>query len=175
MEFLSSYYVSIQKPINIKCIDLNNCEVIRGSPISHILVPFDDSKHASSAFGFALTLAKNFGARITVISVVQEEIKNSWISGVPGREKGMTERSTSRLEKKIELLKIHAEKFDISFDSAVLSSSSVAETILTITREYKIDFIVMGSRGKGMLKEMMLGRVSTNVALNAPCPVLLIK
>ncbi len=165
----------MQKPINIKCIDLSNCEIVGGSPISHILVPFDESKHASSAFGFALTLAKNFGARISVISVVQEDIKNSWVSGTPGREKGMTERSTSRLEKQFELLKIQAEKFNVHFDSSVLTSNSVAETILTVTREYKIDFIVMGSRGKGMLKEMMLGRVSTNIALNASCPVLLIK
>ncbi len=175
MGFLSLYYVSIQKPINIQCIDLNHCEISYGSPISHILVPFDDSKHASRAFGFALTLAKNFGALISVISVVQEKIKSSWVNDVPGREKGMTERSSSRLEKLTELLKIQAEKFDVRFDSAVLTSSSVAETILTVTREYKIDFIVMGSRGKGMSQEMMLGRVSTNVALNAPCPVLLVK
>lgn len=175
MGFLRNYYMSIVKPVNIKCVDLNNCELVAGTPISHILVPFDESEHASRAFGFALTLAKNFGALISVISVVQEEIKNSWISGTPGREKGMTERSSRRLEKGIELLQIQAEKFDVRFESAVMSSKTVAETLLTIIRNYKIDFVVMGSRGKGMHKEMMLGRVSTTLALNAPCPVLLIK
>lgn len=167
--------MSIQKPINIKCVDLTNCESIPGSPITKILVPFDDSEHAARAFGFALTLAKNYDASVSVVSIVQEEIKNSWISGTPGREKGMTERSSTRLENKAGLLQLQAEKFGIRFESAVLTSNSVAETLLTIIREYKIDFVVMGSRGKGMHKEMMLGRISTHVALNSSCPVLLIK
>ncbi len=167
--------MSIQNPINIKCFDLYKCESIPGSPITKILVPFDDSEHAARAFGFALTLAKNYNAMISVVSVVQEEIKNSWISGTPGREKGMTERSTTRLEKKAELLKVQAEKFDVRFESTVVTSKSVSETLLTFIREYKIDFVVMGTRGKGMHKEMMLGRISTNVALNSPCPVLLVK
>jgi len=167
--------VSIQKPVNIKCVDLYNCESIPGSPITKILVPFDDSEHAARAFGFALTLAKNYGAMVSVVSVVQEEIKNSWISGTPGREKGMTERSSSRLENKAGLLQLQAEKFDVRFESAVVTSNTVAETLLTIIREYKIDFVVMGSRGKGMHKEMMLGRISTHVALNSSCPVLLVK
>lgn len=167
--------MSIQKPINIKCVDLTNCESIPGSPITKILVPFDDSEHAARAFGFALTLAKNFGASVSLVSVVQEEIKNTWISGTPGREKGMTERSSTRLENKAGLLQLQAEKFGIRFESAVVTSNSVAETLLTIIREYKIDFVVMGSRGKGMHKEMMLGRISTHVALNSSCPVLLIK
>lgn len=167
--------MSIQKPINIKCVDLSNCESIPGSPITKILVPFDDSEHAARAFGFALTLAKNYDASVSVVSIVQEEIKNSWISGTPGREKGMTERSSTRLENKAGLLQLQAEKFGIRFESAVVTSNSVAETLLTIIREYKIDFVVMGSRGKGMHKEMMLGRISTHVALNSSCPVLLVK
>ena len=167
--------MSIQKSINIKCTDLTNCEIIPGSPITKILVPFDDSEHASRAFGFALTLAKNFGASVSVISVVQEEIKNSWISGTPGREKGMTERSSTRLENRAGSLQLEAEKFDVRFESAVVTSNSIAETLLTIIRQYKIDFVVMGSRGKGMHKEMMLGRISTHVALNSSCPVLLVK
>ncbi len=149
--------------------------MIPGSPITKILVPFDDSEHATRAFGFALSLAKNFGASISVISVVQEEIKNSWISGTPGREKGMTERSSTRLENRAGSLQLQAEKFDIRFESAVVTSNTIAETLLTIIRQYKIDFVVMGSRGKGMHKEMMLGRISTHVALNSNCPVLLIK
>ena len=167
--------MSIQKSINIKCTDLTNCEIIPGSPITKILVPFDDSEHASRAFGFALTLAKNFGASVSVISIVQEEIKNSWISGTPGREKGMTERSSTRLENRAGSLQLEAEKFGVRFESAVVTSNSIAETLLTIIRQYKIDFVVMGSRGKGMHKEMMLGRISTHVALNSSCPVLLIK
>jgi nucleotide-binding universal stress UspA family protein len=167
--------MSLEKPLNIVCSDFYNCDVIKGAPMRHILVPFDDARHATKAFSLALTLAKTFGAWITAASVVQEDIKNSWISGTPGREKGMSERSVTRLDDKMKLLQLQAQKFGVKFDSVIMTSSTVAETMLSFIREYNIDFIVMGSRGKGMLKEMMLGRVSTNVALNSPCPVLIVK
>jgi len=73
------------------------------------------------------------------------------------------------------LLQLQAQKFGVKFDSVIMTSSTVAETMLSFIREYNIDFIVMGSRGKAMMKEMMLGRISTTVALNSPCPVLIVK
>ena len=167
--------MSLEKPLNIVCSDFYNCDVIKGAPMRHILVPFDDARHATKAFSLALTLAKTFGAWITAASVVQEDIKNSWISGTPGREKGMSERSVTRLDDKMKLLQLQAQKFGVKFDSVIMTSSTVAETMLSFIREYNIDFIVMGSRGKAMTKEMMLGRISTTVALNSPCPVLIVK
>jgi len=167
--------MSLEKLQHIVCSDFYNCDVIKGAPMRHILVPFDDAPHATKAFSLALTLAKTFGAWITAASVVQEDIKNSWISGTPGREKGMSERSVTRLDDKMKLLQLQAQKFGVKFDSVIMTSSTVAETMLSFIREYNIDFIVMGSRGKAMMKEMMLGRISTTVALNSPCPVLIVK
>ena len=167
--------MSLAQQQHIVCSDYYNCDVIKGTPMRHILVPFDDAPHATRAFSLALTLAKTFGSWITVASVVQEDIKNSWVRGVPSREKGMSERSVSRLDKKMQLLQVQAQKFGVKFDSVIMTSSNVAESMLSFIREYNIDFIVRGSRGKGMMKEMMLGRVSTNVALNSACPVLLVK
>jgi nucleotide-binding universal stress UspA family protein len=138
-------------------------------------VPFDNSSHAARSFGNALDMARNRGASIIVISVIQDDIKKSWVNDTPTREKNMTKNSTVILKEGIRKLQSQAKKLNIGFDSTIVSSKSIAETIISFASTNKIDLVVMGTRGKGMPKEMMLGRVSTDVALNAHCPVLLVK
>jgi nucleotide-binding universal stress UspA family protein len=143
--------------------------------IKKILVPFDNSSHASRAFGHALDLAKKFGASIIVISVIQEEFKKSWVNDTPTREKNMSRKSRTKLREGIKELQNQAQKISIRIEQEILTSRNIAESIISFISSKKIDYVVMGTRGKGMQKEMMLGRVSTSVALNANCPVVLVK
>jgi nucleotide-binding universal stress UspA family protein len=46
--------------------------------------------------------------------------------------------------------------------------------ILKILESEDISLIVMGTQGKGFIKEIFLGSVAHNVSRLAPCPVLLI-
>ena len=57
----------------------------------------------------------------------------------------------------------------------ILESNTIAESIISFATKKSIDYIVMGTHGNGMVKEMMLGRISTSIALNAHCPVVLVK
>jgi len=159
----------------IVCKDLDDCEVVNSSSITKIMIPFDNSKHASNAFGLALTLAKKFGASVTMVSVIQEDISRSWVGGTPGREKGMGGNSTNIIKEKLKASEAQAKKFGVQFDSEMITSAGVADSLISFISARKIDFVIMGTRGNGMAKEMMLGRVSTSVALNANCPVLLVK
>ena len=159
----------------VLCSGLDNCTIVRGNTIRRILVPFDNSSYAARSFGTALDMAKNRGASVVVISVIQEEITKSWVNDTPTREKNMTKSSKDILKEGIKMMKDQAKKIGIGFDSTIVSSRNIAETIISFASTNKIDLVVMGTRGKGMPKEMMLGRVSTDVALNAHCPVMLVK
>ncbi|MDX1532968.1 MAG: universal stress protein [Nitrosopumilaceae archaeon] len=167
--------MSDSRVTQVLCSDLDSCNVVQGNTVRKILVPFDNSSHSARSFGTALDMAKNRGASIVVISVIQEEIRKSWVNDTPTREKNMTKNSSDILKEGIRKLQKQAQNLGIGFDSTIVSSKSIAETIISFASTNKIDLVVMGTRGKGMPKEMMLGRVSTDVALNAHCPVLLVK
>ncbi|MEX1150825.1 MAG: universal stress protein [Nitrosopumilaceae archaeon] len=55
----------------IICKSLNECQIIDTPIMRNILVPFDDSKHATRVFGYALTLAKTFGASMLIVAITQ--------------------------------------------------------------------------------------------------------
>ncbi len=57
----------------------------------------------------------------------------------------------------------------------VLLQGDPASVILASAERKKYDVIIMGSRGMGQLKELLLGSVSSKVIHHSLCPVLLIR
>ena len=56
-----------------------------------------------------------------------------------------------------------------------LEAGDPAAMILSIAEHEKVDFIVLGSRGLGTIREHMLGSVSHRVTTHAVCPTLIVK
>ena len=57
----------------------------------------------------------------------------------------------------------------------VVAAGDPADTILARARREKADIIVLGSRGLGAIKELVLGSVSHDVAHKAKVPCLIVK
>lgn len=162
-------------PSQIVCTDLDHCGTVNVSLVRNILVPFDSSKHAVRAFGHALDLAKKYGASIIIVAVTDENTESEWVNDTPSRQRAINKSRSAELKQAFKKLQDITMRFGISFDSAILESTNIGESIISFASMRKVDYIVMGTHGNGMPKEMMLGRVSTSVALNAHCPVVLIK
>ena len=58
--------------------------------------------------------------------------------------------------------------------STRLETGRPAETILSVADEEKADMIVLGARGLGPVKELLLGSVSHRVLAHAHCPTLIV-
>ena len=159
----------------IICNDLDNCNVADNKLVSKILFPFKDSKHAPNVFGHALTIAKLQGASITVVSIVNKDIAGRWVNGTPSRQSSVSLGSVDILKKGIKKLENLAKKFNVPFDHTIIPSRKVSDSILSLIDSQKIDLVVMGTKGNAMWKEMLMGRVSSTVGINAKCPVLLVK
>lgn len=158
----------------IVCSDLEHCN-IASTLIRHILVPFDNSKHAVHAFGHALDLAKKYGAAVTVVAITDENQDSEWVNDTPSRQKIIAKSRNAEFRRIFKVLEADAAKFQIPISCMILESNTISESLISFASLKKVDYIVMGTHGKGMVKEMMLGRVSTSVALNAHCPVVLVK
>ena len=58
--------------------------------------------------------------------------------------------------------------------SKQIETGTPAEAILAAAEKEKANLIVLGSRGLGPVKELLLGSVSHRVATHAPCPTLIV-
>jgi len=56
-----------------------------------------------------------------------------------------------------------------------LRYGNIPKEIVAVADEENVKLIVMGAHGKGLLSELLLGSVSTDVIREAKCPVLIVK
>lgn len=146
----------------ISCIKAIGCDMS-----NHILFPTDFSENADLAFDYVTKMAV-LGAKKITLCHVQDK---SRISEYP--EDTFTkirDIDNARLQDMKELLQ---KKAEVEVDT-FLSYGSPAIEILKLIREQNAQLVVMGSQGRGFVKELFLGSVSNNVARNSVASVLLI-
>ena len=123
--------------------------------IHRILVPVDGSMSGCKAVDEALLLAEQSGAELDFVYVASNINKDIPSHIVFDRiwERLPAERTARRHVK----------------------SGNVARSIIEVAEEQQSDMIVMGSRGLGLLKGVLIGSVSQKVIEEAKIPVMVIK
>jgi len=137
-----------------------------------LLVPIDGSDNSLKALKAAIDMAKGPGGRLHVINVhppilsgnVKRFISADVISDYYREE---SEKALSPAREAIAQAGVQAD-----FKAEV---GPVAETIVNYAKDHGCDHIVMGTRGMGLVKGMLLGSVTTKVISLSDVPVTLIK
>ncbi len=138
--------------------------------ITSILVPFDGSDHAEKALDYALNLAEKHDANVEILTVVDEvKMAPDWAREYSEK---LREQSEDVLTKAFS--KAVKEKPNIKI-SKCLAEGYASEEIVKCAEKGYHDLIVMGSRGMGIVRGLVLGSVSTRVANQAGIPVLIVK
>ncbi|MEM2148169.1 MAG: universal stress protein [Candidatus Bathyarchaeia archaeon] len=150
-----------------------------------ILVPLDGSEHSLKALNIAIQIAKKFSGKITLINVYSVSVRpvvvpepatfTPAIPMMPPAEyskiaEAAKEAGTRILTENAE--KVKAEGIEVETQ---LREGNTVNEIVKAAKEGNFDIIVMGARGLGKIKGMLLGSVSDGVIRNAPCPVLITK
>lgn len=66
-------------------------------------------------------------------------------------------------------------EYDIPCSSGITISSLIAQSVISHIYSTKADLVIIGTRGNGTDRKLMLGSVSLEVSQNSPVPVLLVK
>ena len=138
--------------------------------ITSILVPVDGSVHAEKALNYALNLAEIHDAKVEIMTVVDEvKMAPDWAREYSEKLREQDEDVlTSTFSKAVK------EKPNIKI-SKCLAEGYASEEILKCAEKGHHDLIVMGSRGMGLVRGLVLGSVSSRVVNQAEIPVLIVK
>jgi len=135
----------------------------------NILLAFDGSECSNKALVYAGSLAEQYGAALWLVHVFTH---TSDMLGYEDFEKLYAKRKSAgqvvvdeALQKLDQIkLKVHAE----------LLEGPEAESILKTAEKLQADLIVMGTRGLGAVKGLLIGSVSRKVIHLASCPVMVV-
>jgi nucleotide-binding universal stress UspA family protein len=139
-----------------------------------ILVAMDGSADAARGLHEAIDLAKACNAQLTVISVSPRP--SALLLGgpvVPAIDIGALEEAIRAEHEQLLDGAIAEVPHDVSV-VRVLVQGLPARSILEQARKGDHDLIVMGSRGRGEVRSMLLGSVSHEVLHDSPVPVLVV-
>jgi len=139
-----------------------------------ILLAIDGSENSLRAAEYAANLMVHIpGSRITLVYVdtLATVIKTRG-GALPRDYEDVVNQEAKRTLERAE--KIFSDK-QIPYNAKVLEGYDVAETICDYAKECNYDQIIMGTRGLGSIKGIILGSVSHKVIQIAPCPVIFVK
>jgi nucleotide-binding universal stress UspA family protein len=138
----------------------------------NILVPVDGSDNSYRALDAALLLSEKLGSNITVIHVM-EQVPITHI----GSEKLLNEFLESYKKENQEILSKCSEiatQTGLTINTFLLEGNP-ASAILDFSKKEKFDLLIMGRRGLGKFKELILGSISSKIVHHSPSAVLLIR
>jgi len=144
--------------------------------IKKILVAVDGSDPSFDASDYAIELAKNNNAELIVLFIVSSAPSSDFDYANVGRGKEIEAVESEEAHQVVDKVKQKATENKVSVKTAVLIQyTSVVKEIVEYAEKYKIDMIVIGSKGKSGFKKLLLGSITSGVVTYSHCPVLVVK
>lgn len=136
-----------------------------------ILVPYDFSRAAPSGLAVALEWAREFGALLRLIFVVEVGECEHWNGN--GRFRKFFEEIRSEAQNELDRT-VTRDCAGVRTE-AVVRIAHPAREILKEAADFHADLVVMVSRGRSALDRLNSGSVGERTVLGGHCPILLVK
>ena len=144
-------------------------------PPKTILVPTDFSDASGLALTYARDLAGRCGSTLHLLHVVTDADVSPGTEALWGfSEAEVQHRWVDEAKAKLAGL-CPAEGEEASPVRTAVEIGPPADGILRYAGEHRAELIVMGTRGRGAVGQLLLGSVAAEVVRRAPCPVLTVR
>jgi nucleotide-binding universal stress UspA family protein len=142
------------------------------SPIQHLLVAHDFGETAEEALVYALDLAAQLKARVTIVHAYEVPVYG-FPEGI-----ALTAEVLGRIEevsaKALEGIVVRAQRPGVEVVGLLRQGPAWSE-IAAAALDVKADLIVIGTHGRRGLAHALLGSVAEKVVRIAHCPVLTVR
>jgi nucleotide-binding universal stress UspA family protein len=137
----------------------------------NILIAVDESTFAAHAADLGLDLARQLDAEVAFITVVEPAVMSSSDSGISAdRWLAMAQREAK------DLLNAFTSRAATSPPPLLfVETGKPAAKIVEAARNWPAYLIVMGTHGRNVVGEVLLGGVARGVLHKAPCPVMVLR
>ena len=155
--------------------------------INKILYATDLSENARQAFGYAVSLANRYEARITVLHVAEDlsSFAGSMVADIIGeerladikreKEKDIVSEIKARLVKFCDDVQQEAPSCPFLVDRTIVVTGHPVDQIVHQADEMDADLVVIGSHGRGGLADVAMGSTSRRVLRRCAVPVLVVR
>lgn len=143
--------------------------------LKKILVAIDFSKLSHEALDYAIGLAEELGARLTVLYVVEplDFTGVDVLGGTPIATQAIVEEHLKQARREIE--RVRTRKLaKLPNASVAVRLGRPADEIVAAGGKGRSNLIVVGTHGRSGLSHLLMGSVAERVVRHAACPVLVV-
>ena len=141
--------------------------------VKSILVPLDFSPPSKKALDYAVSVARQFKAKLTLLHVVEPVATPDFAATFPlvmedDRLMALAKKDLEGVMKSARIPRGIVEKVLVRFGRSFHEITEAART-------RKADLIIISTHGYTGLKHVLLGSTTERVVRHAPCPVLVVR
>ena len=140
--------------------------------IKSILVPIDFSPPSEKALDYAVSLANQFGAKLTLLNVVEPFPTPDFTYYPLVMENDKIQAETKR---RLEHVRVKARIDPQLVEKTLVRNGVPYREITDAARMLKVDLIVISTHGYTGLAHVFMGSTAERVVRHAECPVLVVR
>jgi nucleotide-binding universal stress UspA family protein len=136
--------------------------------LQQILVPVDFTECTEKALAYAVPFARQFGAELTLLHVIEPAY-------LPATEMGLIVPVEGPDEAGEQLAKLQRRLADQVRCRTLVKSGTAESEIIGVARELNVDLIVLSTHGRSGMERLLMGSTVEKVMRRACCPIFVVR